>query len=309
MDIDIPDYFMQNILRVFGAAGQDWLERLPDILAHCCDHWKLTLLSPVTGLSSNYVVYATRTYGDKVVLKVGVPQRELVTEITALQLYRSRKIIRCLDADLSLGAMLLERVLPGRMLTSLPDNAQQTYVVAGIIKELPIPCTSESNLPTFAEWLERAFIRLRRSYGAGCGPLGSTMVTQAERAFSAIQACKEPMKLLHGDLHHENILYDEHLGWVAIDPKGVIGDSVLEVGRFIHNKLPCNISYSELEKYITDRVDILSSELTIPHEKIYCSAFIDIILSLSWSLEDCSPGAEWEHRLNVAQLLSTHVMV
>jgi streptomycin 6-kinase len=43
--------------------------------------------------------------------------------------------------------------------------------------------------------------------------------------------------LLHEDLHHENILFQESGDWIAIDPKGVVGPKVMEFGRFIHNFL------------------------------------------------------------------------
>jgi streptomycin 6-kinase len=34
--------------------------------------------------------------------------------------------------------------------------------------------------------------------------------------------------LLHADLHHHNILAAERHPWLAIDPKGVIGDAAYE---------------------------------------------------------------------------------
>src|SRR5690606_23152783 len=43
--------------------------------------------------------------------------------------------------------------------------------------------------------------------------------------------------LLHGDLHHDNILKNSD-GWVVIDPKGFIGDPVYEVAAFIRNPIP-----------------------------------------------------------------------
>ena len=53
--------------------------------------------------------------------------------------------------------------------------------------------------------------------------------------------------LLHGDLHHDNILQNgddeaRHSfsdgGWLVIDPKGVIGESAYEVAAFIRNPMP-----------------------------------------------------------------------
>jgi len=44
--------------------------------------------------------------------------------------------------------------------------------------------------------------------------------------------CKPPIqdRLLHGDLHHDNVLFDSRRGGLAIDPKGVIGELKYEIG-------------------------------------------------------------------------------
>ena len=41
--------------------------------------------------------------------------------------------------------------------------------------------------------------------------------------------------LLHGDLQHYNVLLDKDRGWVAIDPKGVVGELEYEVGALLRN--------------------------------------------------------------------------
>ena len=306
----LPDDFLETIPRIFGDAGREWLLRLPDILEQCIARWQLTIVPPAFAqLSVNYLAYATTPAGEEVVLKIGVALCEVEAEATALRFYGGRGMVACVDADLSLGAMLLARLRPGYMLTSLPGNAAQTRVAARLMKTLPSPCPDGHNLPAFADWLTRAFARLRRERGPGCGPLGCALVEQAERAFRAIQADGAPHVLLHGDLHHENILYDERRGWTAIDPKGALGDAALEAGRFLNNQLSETLPLSEQERLIEERVDILSAELGLPRDKILRCTFVDKILSLAWSLEDSYVGPDWESSMAIARLLSGKVDV
>jgi len=276
----------ETVTRIFGTKGQAWLERLPQILAQCAARWQLTLGEPVSHLSINYLAYATTRDGEAVVLKVGVPHRELETEIEALQWYAGRGMVRCLDADLELGAMLLERLRPGRMLTSVGDNARETRIAAGIMRTLTVPCPPSHHLPTFAEWVERAFVRLRRTYGPDAGPLGRRLVEQAETALADIERGKVQDVLLHGDLHHENILFDDRHGWLAIDPKGVIGDACLNVARFMHNQLPSTLSPVETAQRLTERAAIFAEELHATPQAILRATLLDKVLSLSWSLEE-----------------------
>ena len=85
--------FNNRIRAVFGAAGAVWLDALPALLDECAQRWSLELGAPFD-LSYNYVVAATR--GDApVVLKVGVPNPELQSEITAMHSSTARAPRAC----------------------------------------------------------------------------------------------------------------------------------------------------------------------------------------------------------------------
>ena len=90
----VPRDFARTIVELYGAEGVEWLERLPSLLADCERRWALTVLPPFEPLSYNYVAPAVRADGADVVLKVGVPNSELLTEIEALRLYDGRGIVR-----------------------------------------------------------------------------------------------------------------------------------------------------------------------------------------------------------------------
>lgn len=63
---------------------------------------------------------------------------------------------------------------------------------------------------------------------------------------ASVNACKElakqlfatapEPKLLHGDLHHDNVLEGAR-GWCVIDPKGVVGDPAYELANAFRNPL------------------------------------------------------------------------
>lgn len=50
-----------------------------------------------------------------------------------------------------------------------------------------------------------------------------------------LAASQDETTLLHGDLHHYNVLSDVRRGWLAIDPKGVIGEVEYEAGAIFRN--------------------------------------------------------------------------
>jgi len=91
--------------------------------------------------------------------------------------------------------------------------------------------------------------------------------------------------LLHGDLHHDNVLFDDALGWRAIDPKGVLGEVEFEIGAALRNpqELPGVIGNLSVFRR---RVDIFSSRLRLDSGRVLAWAFAQAVLSAIWKCED-----------------------
>ena len=123
------------------------------------------------------------------------------------------------------------------------------------------------------------FRRSRPICDADGGPFSTEWIDTAADLFRDVQTTKTQDVLLHGDLHHENILFDEKIGWIAIDSKGLVGDPCLEVGRFLHCGLPDAISLDEKRRLLNQRVEVFSQELDQSEERIRACGTIDIVSS------------------------------
>ena len=51
---------------------------------------------------------------------------------------------------------------------------------------------------------------------------------------------------MHGDFHHHNLLRSQR-GWLAIDPKPMLGEPEYDVPPFLWNPLPCRLRLDVLE--------------------------------------------------------------
>ncbi len=129
------------------------------------------------------------------------------------------------------------------------------------------------------------------------------LIDSAEKAFKEISRNTTDDVVLHGDLHHENILLDTGAGWTVIDPKGVIGPHCLEVGRFLQNQLPENLGARGREERVLERVEILSTELGYSRKSIAASGLVDCVLSHCWCFEDNEIGPDWHHGIELARML------
>jgi streptomycin 6-kinase len=73
--------------------------------------------------------------------------------------------------------------------------------------------------------------------------------------------------LLHGDLHHDNILQNGD-DWMVIDPKGMIGDPAFEIAAFIRNPIPELLTHKNALNIILERINRCSEILKFPKQKI-----------------------------------------
>jgi streptomycin 6-kinase len=287
----IPKGFAHTIVELHQKVGVEWLNHLPALIADCAAAWSLTVFSPFEPLSYNYVAPGVRADGTGVVLKVGVPDRELLTEIAALRTYDGHGIVRLLDADPDRGVLLLERLWPGTPLFELVDDEQATAIAAEVMRQLWRPVPPDHPFPTVADWA-RGLKRLRNRFDGGTGPFPPTLVDRAEALFPELIASMDEPVVLHGDLHHWNVLRAEREPWLALDPKGVAGEPAYEVGALLRNPMPGIAAWPRLGQILARRVDQLAELLDFDRARLVSWGLAQAVLSAWWSIEDHGHGGE-----------------
>lgn len=276
-----------------GAAGEAWLRALPSLLADCAVRWSIRIGEPFAELSYNFVARAKCADGAPAVLKLSPDGEARVEEIDALRLFDGGGACRLLEVDEARGALLLERLLPGTELRTLPDDDVATRIAAGVMRRLWRPLPPTHRLETL-EHRARGFERLRFTFEGGTGPFPRRLVERAEHVFREFPQGVEPM-VLHGDCHHYNILLtrDRHGSpggeqWIAIDPHGVAGDPGYEVGAFIYN--PGGhldpLHQPHPRRFIERRVAVLAESLEWTRERVRGWCLAQSVLSAWWTYED-----------------------
>jgi streptomycin 6-kinase len=303
--LDLPEHFVRAITSVHDD-GAEWLAALPEFLAAVADRYELTLGAPFK-LSYNYVCAATRSDGRPVVLKVSPPYDEFYTEVAALRHYGVEGCVELLDADPDQGIVILERLLPGETIHALSfeNDDEATRIAASVMTKLWRPLPAEHNFPTVERW-SRGLQRLRDEHNGATGPLPAHLVERAEGIYRELFASAPPPVLLHGDLHHENILSATRAPYLAIDPKGVAGEPAYEVGPLFYNPQPEIFHQPNLARVLKRRLDVLAEYLPIDRERLLACAFAHSVLSAAWSVEenDSSEGG-WRSTILVAETLAS----
>jgi streptomycin 6-kinase len=183
------------------------------------------------------------------------------------------------------GALLLERLRPGDSLVGLcqrGDDEAATDIFASVIAAMA-PSAAPAKCATLVEWSE-SFDRYLAANDSG---IPRTLVLRARDAFAELCRSQKEPRLLHGDLQHSNVLFDAERGWVAIDPKGVVGELEYEVGAFLRNPQEQALLYSD-PRVIDRRVQQVTTSLHLDRSRVLGWAFAQSVLSAIWEWEDAS---------------------
>lgn len=265
------------------------MERLPELLVQAARRWSLTLGDPFL-LSYNYVTAATRPDGTPVVLKVGVPHRELTSEINTLKLYDGQGACRLLEGDAEAGVLLLERLYPGRMLVTLKDDDQATVIAADLMKRIHRTVPEGGKFISLKGWFDE-LKNVRRLFNGGTGPFPDKTFALVEGLLPDLFAENTSPMLMHGDFHHFNILSSER-GWLIIDPKGVSGPAEYETGPLLTNPYNQQLDESAAIRRTQRRIAILAERLGFDPQRLRAWGICHSVLSSYWDLDASGCGGE-----------------
>jgi streptomycin 6-kinase len=179
--------------------------------------------------------------------------------------------------------LLLERLYPGEQLSAVTDDAEATRIAARVMLAIRAPAPSEPGLIRLSSWF-LGFSRVQDRFARGRGPLDRRLFDQAAAAARELLVEDHLPMLIHGDLHHFNILNSDR-GWLAIDPKGVIGPAAYEVGPFLFNTWVVTGVPADAPRLMAQRLAILSEMLSLERERLRNWGLAHAVLSAIWSVE------------------------
>ena len=183
------------------------------------------------------------------------------------------------------------------MLTSIKDDNEVMHIAATLMKKLWKTIEPTAARPTTQQWFSRLDLPINLPDN-----FSPSLIDKAKQIAQALHQSIEETVLLHGDLHHTNILSSKRQPWLAIDPKGVIGEREYEVGALLRNPIPDIAKTDNLKEIIANRVSMLAELLSFDKQKIIAWGFSQAVLAAVWSLD--ADDASWQCFVKCAEGLN-----
>lgn len=293
----LPAKFIRTISSTHHEAGSRWLADLPSLIADIEQNWRISVGDHYPGLSYHFVAAVTCDNGTEAVLKVGFPEknREMFNEAAALEMIAGRGMIKLLRFDADRRAMLLEKLTPGENLKEIftSDHLAAVDVAIETMKSIWRKPPAGNRFPGLVDWFNNGF---RKARNVGFAP---DHIRKAGRFFEELNSVGHPV-LLHGDLHHENILSAGRKPFLAIDPKGITGASGYEITTFLLNHRNWLENGPEMKNKLDAAIVRFSESLDITPEAIRKWTYAQAVLSAWWTFEEYSEN--WRDELVRAEI-------
>lgn len=253
-----------------------------DSADHYLRQWQLEPDGPALRVPTA-VLYPVMRKGLPLMLKIPSPQVCEQAAFRTLKHYSGCKAVEVLAY--TEDAILMGRAVPGSTLRQF--RQQQGDVVATgqaglVLKGLHSrPHEPEmDDLPAIGTLQSE----IEKAENLDTDLLPNSMLALADEKFTQLLKTATRSVVLHGDLHHDNILWDDSNGWLAIDPKGFTGDPSYDCAPLFKN--PLDAADIASRECLLSRAQILGEILEYPEDRILDWAFIHAVLSVIWALHD-----------------------
>ncbi|ADB29216.1 aminoglycoside/hydroxyurea antibiotic resistance kinase [Kribbella flavida DSM 17836] len=299
----MTDFVIPPALWHAHAEDEDalrWLKSLPETANSYLDRWQLTVDGPPLHGGASLVLPVRRSDGVPAMLKLQPLNEENAAEALGLRTWDSNDVVQVLRADDSTATLLLERLQP-RSLSDVPDDVEATRILAELLARLSV-VPAPAQVRTLAEVAGEMVADAPELIPELSDPAERALVRRCVARVTELLA--EPGdRLLHWDLHYDNVLGSERAPWLVIDPKPLAGDPAFELLPALGNRWDDLIATGDLSGAIRYRFDLMVDVVDLDRDRAVGWTLGRILQNVLWDVEDGERRID-RHQLAIARALS-----
>ncbi|MFD9779314.1 aminoglycoside phosphotransferase family protein [[Kitasatospora] papulosa] len=280
---EVPHHLAASYVAAFGEEGRAWVARLPSLAANMLERWDLER-DGIARFGEASVVLPVLRRGTPAVLRLQMPRQETTAAVIGLRTWNGKGIVRLLDHDPLSSSMLLERLDATRTLASINDDDMAMSTLAELLARLvavPAPRGLRSLRDIAFEMADQAPRAITK------------LVDPADRqhlrnwASAVAELAGEPGdRLLHWDLHYDNVLAAQREPWIAIDPEPLAGDPGFDLWPALDSRWDDVVAKGDTLRIVRRRFDLLTDVLGLDHARATGWTLGRLLQNSLWDIDD-----------------------
>ncbi|MFK0185898.1 aminoglycoside phosphotransferase family protein [Streptomyces rubiginosohelvolus] len=281
---EIPQGLVASYATGFGEEGRAWIAGLPSLAADLLERWQLRRDGGVRSGQASLVLPVLRHDGMRAVLKLQLSREETTAALIGLRTWNGDGMVRLLDHDPASSSMLLERLDGARTLASIDDDDVAMGILADLHARLvavPAPQGLRGLGDVAAAMLEQVPQAVAR------------LTDPADRdllrgwASAVAELADEPGdRLLHWDLHYDNVLAAQREPWIAIDPEPLAGDPGFDLWPALDSRWDDVVTKGDPLRVVGRRFDLLTDALGLDRARAAGWTLGRLLQNALWDIED-----------------------
>ncbi|GAA4881934.1 aminoglycoside phosphotransferase family protein [Saccharopolyspora cebuensis] len=265
-----------------GLGDTRWLAELPTLAATMLHRWDLRPDGPARHGMIALALPVTGPRGPAV-LKLQPITDDTTAEPLGLHLWNGDGTVRLLDHDPGTGSMLLERLHP-RSLADLDDDTHALHLLGALLARLtrtPAP----PGLRHLADIGAAMLTRTPHATGHLTHPDERALLHRCAAALTDV--LPEPGdRLLHWDLHYDNVLAADREPWLAIDPQPLAGHPAFELLPALDNRWDDITSTGDIPRAVRRRFHALTEHLDLERDRATAWTLARVLQNCLWDIDD-----------------------
>lgn len=282
--VEIPAALVASYTRNGGAAERTWIARLPALVAELLDRWELERDGGTGSGEASLMVPVRRADDTRAALRLQLPREETAAALIGLRAWNGDGIVRLLAQDPESGAMLLERLDGSRSLATVEDDDAAMNVLAGLLARLHAVPAPEGL---------RGLGDIARDMLAAVPAAVTALPDPADQrrlhgwASGVAELVGEPGdRMLHWDLHYDNVLAADREPWLAIDPEPLVGDPGFDLWPALDTGWERLQATGDVPRLLRRRFDLLTEALGLDRQRAVGWTLARLLQNTLWDIED-----------------------
>jgi streptomycin 6-kinase len=230
------------------------------------------------------VLPVLRRHGTRAVLKLQMPGEETAAALIGLRTWNGEGMVRLLDHDPVTSTMLLERLDPARTLASIEDDD----VAMGILAELQarlVGVPAPPGLRSLGDIATGMLEQVPEAVAALADPADRQLLRGWASAVSEL-AGEPGDRILHWDLHYDNVLAAQREPWLAIDPEPLAGDPGFDLWPALDSRWDDVVAQGGALRVVRRRFDLLTEVLGLDRARATGWTLGRLLQNSLWDIDD-----------------------
>ncbi|MCM2390671.1 aminoglycoside phosphotransferase family protein [Streptomyces albipurpureus] len=286
--VEVPQSLASSYASGFGEEGRAWIAALPALAEDLLDRWELTRDGSASAGQASLVLPVLRADGVRAVLRLQLPREETTAALIGLRTWNGMGMVRLLDHDPETSTMLLERLDGARTLASMQNDDMAMGVLAELLSRL-VSVPAPQGLRRLGGIAAEMLAQVPQAVTALADPVDQQRLRGWASAVAELMG--EPGdRMLHWDLHYDNVLAAEREPWLAIDPEPLAGDPGFDFWPALDSRWDDVVAKGDTLRVVRRRFDLLTEALGLERPRATGWTLGRLLQNSLWDIADGRTG-------------------